>query len=203
MSSEAERLEQLWRGQFGDLYADRNAVIDARREAFWRQLLTAHPIASVLEVGCGQGANLRPIARVLPPAAVWGIDVNRLSVERARTNAPDTNVVHASARELPFRDGWFDLVFTVGVLIHQPDESLADVMREIVRCSRRFVLWAEYHADEPTEVPYRGQSGALIKRDFGRLYADLGAGLVVRDEGFLASDDGFDNATWQLLEKPR
>jgi hypothetical protein len=66
-------------------------------------------------------------------------------------------VQQASAAELPFVDHCFDLVFTMGVLIHQPDESLGRVMSEVVRCSARLVLCAEYYAPEPTEVPYRGE----------------------------------------------
>ena len=35
-------------------------------------------------------------------------------------------------------------------------------MDEIVRCSRRYVLCGEYHADELEEVRYRGEEGALF-----------------------------------------
>ena len=129
------------------------------------------------------------------------MDVSATALERARSNAPGVNAVLASARELPFRDGWFDLVFTVGVLIHQPESTLPLVMSEIVRCSRRFVLWAEYHADRTIEVPYHDEPGSLFRRDYGRLYRELFAGLTVRREGFLGSDEGFDRVTYQLLER--
>jgi pseudaminic acid biosynthesis-associated methylase len=200
--TEAHRLEELWAGDFGDQYADRNAQIDERRERFWSGLLDRFQVGNVLEVGCGQGGNLRPLARRLQPEDIWGVDVNILALDRARRHAPGSNLVRAPARDLPFRDGWFDLVFTAGVLIHQPDDTLSHVIAEVVRCSRRYVLWIEYHADERVEVPYRGQSGALIKRDYGRLYREVAPGLEVRDQGFLGHDEGFDNATWQLLEKP-
>src|SRR4029079_17367651 len=132
-AAEAARLEAMWAGEFGDAYVERNAVLDARRSDFWRTLLGSVPIRTVLEVGCGQGGNLRPIAETLDPADVWGIDINAQAIERARQNAPGTNVIHSVARDLPFSDGEFDLVFTAGVLIHQPDETLPNVMAEIVR----------------------------------------------------------------------
>ncbi len=199
---EARRLEGLWSGEFGDDYVNRNAELDDRREAFWRKLVADLDVATALEVGCGQGGNLRHLGTILRPEAVWGVDVNAEARSRARQNAPGTNVVHGVARLLPFRDAWFDLTLTVGVLIHQPDETLPLVMAELVRVSRRFVLWAEYHADTTTEVPYHGQRGALLKRNYGQICHALFPDLLVRREGFLDVDSGFDRLTWQLLEKP-
>jgi pseudaminic acid biosynthesis-associated methylase len=199
---EASRLEQLWAGEFGDAYVTRNEVLDDRRSEFWRTLLGSAPIRTTLEVGCGQGGNLRPISAILEPDNVYGIDVNAEAIERARRNAPGTHVASSVARDLPFEDARFDLVYTVGVLIHQPDASLPEVMAEIVRCSRRFVLWVEYHAPETVEVPYHGVEGTLFKRDYGRIYHELFPELTIHSEGFLGPEAGFDRGTWQLLEKP-
>jgi spore coat polysaccharide biosynthesis protein SpsF len=198
---EAVRLEHLWEGEFGDAYVERNRALDPRRARFWHRILAAYPVRSVLEIGCGQGGNLKPISEAPQAPEAWGVDVNAKSLARIRENVPGANAVHSVARDLPFRDRWFDLTFTIGVLIHQPDDTLPLVMSEIVRCSRRFVLWGEYYAPERTEVPYRGQEGALLKRDYGRIYHELFPDLVVREEGFLAPEDGFDRTTWQLLEK--
>jgi spore coat polysaccharide biosynthesis protein SpsF len=198
----ASSLEELWAGDFGKAYIERNRVLDERRAAFWSGLLTELEIGSVLEVGCGQGANLRPISRVLDPGSVWGIDINADALAIAAVQAPGVHLVESRARTLPFEDGLVDLAFTVGVLIHQPEETLPTVISEIVRCSRRFVLWGEYYAPATEEVPYHGKSGALYRRDYGAIYHELFPSLVIRREGFLAPDDGFDRVTWQLLEKP-
>lgn len=199
---QAAHLEELWAGEFGRAYIERNRLLDERRAAFWAGLLSEFEIESVLEVGCGQGANLRPIARLLDAHEVWGIDINDDALTIARTHAPGINVVASRARQLPLRDGLVDLAFTVGVLIHQPETTLPTVLAEIVRCSRRYVLWAEYHAPRTEEVPYRGEPGALFRRDYGQIYHDLFPTLMVRREGFLTPDEGFDRVTWQLLEKP-
>jgi pseudaminic acid biosynthesis-associated methylase len=199
---EATRLERLWAGEFGTTYADRNPVVQDRRAGFWDALLERHAIRSVLEIGCGQGANLAPIARRLDPADVWGVDVSALAIDRARVNAPGINVRLSPARQLPFDDGFVDLAFTVGTLIHQPEDSLSGVIAEIVRCSRRFVLWAEYHAPATEEVPYRGIRGSLFRRDYAAIYAASFPELAVVESGFLGEEDGFDRVTWQLLEKP-
>ncbi len=75
------------------------------------------------------------------------------------------------------------LAFTTGVLIHQPESTLPLVMAELVRVSRRYVLCGEYFAPETVEVPYRGVSGALFKRDYGGLYRELFPELRLIDEG--------------------
>src|SRR5438046_10586538 len=91
------------------------------------------------------------------------IDINGKSLANLRGRVSGVNALFAPAREVPFRDRWFDLVFTAGVLIHQPQVSLPLVMNEVVRCSRRWVLAMEYHADGIVEVPYRGPAGPLVK----------------------------------------
>lgn len=200
--TESARLERLWSGEFGDAYAARNADAWKRREPFWRELLGKVEVATVLEVGCNVGANLHWLSQHLEPSSVFGVDVNEEALARARAILPRVNVVRASARELPFRDRWFDMVLTAGVLIHLPPSVLPLAMGEIVRCSARYVLCAEYFAEEPTEVPYRGETGALFKRDFGGLYQQLFPGLRLLEQGFLGSDQGWDDVTWWLFERP-
>jgi len=199
--TESARLERLWSGEFGDEYAARNADAWERRGPFWRELLGKVDVASVLEVGCNVGANLYWLSELLEPSAVFGVDVNEEALARAREILPKANVVLASARELPFRDRWFDLVFTAGVLIHLPPAILPLAMGEIVRCSTRYVLCCEYFADELTEIPYRGETGALFKRDFGALYQELFPDLKLLEQGLLGRDEGWDDVTWWLFDR--
>jgi pseudaminic acid biosynthesis-associated methylase len=198
--SETQRLEQLWRGDFGDAYVDRNIDAYNGREPFWTEIIGRLGPSRVLEIGCNIGGNLRWIAPHLESGAVFGIDVNLKALDALRTFVPDVNAVRASARELPFRDQWFDLVFTMGVLIHQPDESLPDVMAEMARCSSRFVLIGEYFAPEDTEVPYRGVDGALFKRDYGRLFLETNPSATLVESGFMGAAEGFDDITWWLFQ---
>ncbi|MGE0395422.1 MAG: pseudaminic acid biosynthesis-associated methylase [Kofleriaceae bacterium] len=198
---EARRLEDLWGGEFGDEYVDRNIDAAKVREPFWAALLDEIAVSRVLEVGCNVGANLTWIAKRVPEDGVYGIDINRKALARLRAQIPTVNALHSPARNLPFRDAFFDLTFTMGVLIHQPPETLPLVMNEIVRCSRRYVLCGEYASDKPTEVAYRGQTGALFKRDFGGYYEQLFPELRRIKSGFLGKDQGWDDVTYWLFEK--
>jgi pseudaminic acid biosynthesis-associated methylase len=198
---EADRLEELWSGTFGDDYLARNAEAGSHRGPFWDGLLERTRIGSVLEVGCNIGTNLQWLAPALGGQHVYGVDIHLGALEEVRRRLPTVNAVCAAARDLPFRDRWFDLVFTAGVLIHQPTATLPRVMGEVVRTARRYVLAIEYYAAETEEIPYRGQQGALFRRDYGRLYLEAFPELRLADQGTLSREAGWDDVTWWLLER--
>jgi len=201
-SEESSRLEQLWAGEFGDAYVERNLDAHRGRDRFWTELLDRLEVANVLEVGCNVGANLVWISQVLGVENVAGVDVNEKSLEVLRERLPGIKAVLARGHELPFPDGRFDLAFTAGVLIHQAPDNLPAIMSEVFRCSRRYVLCGEYYAEQPEEVPYRGQSGALFKRDYGGLYKELFPQLKLLDRGFLSPEEGhWDRLTYWVFEK--
>jgi len=93
----------------------------------------------------------------------------------------------------------FDLVFTVGVLIHISPEEIHSSMAAIAAGSKRFVLSVEYEADHETEVEYRGQKLALWKRSYGMMYRQRGFKVV--DFGDLKKEDGFDDCRYWLMER--
>src|SRR5437868_222011 len=123
-TDEATRLEQLWNGTFGDAYVSRNASAGGGRAPFWGWHNGRFPAARVLEIGCNVGANLRHFVDVVEPNGLWGVDINETALTQARQALPSVNIGWASARELPFRDGFFDLSVSVAVLIHQPSETI-------------------------------------------------------------------------------
>ncbi len=172
---------------------------------FWNDLLERFPIRSALEVGCNVGGNLRWVAGALGAENVAGVDLNRSALDELERRVPGVTAVEAPGQELPFADGSFDLVFTAGVLIHVGPADLPAVTAEIVRCSRRFVLCAEYFAEEETEVPYRGERGALFRRDYGGLYAEAHPELTLVHRDFLARgpDSTWDDVTVWVFEKPQ
>lgn len=202
MTDEALRLEKLWAGAFGDAYTERNAP-DSRRSIFWKKILSETRPKNILEVGCNRGGNLRWISQILPPRQVYGADINESALGVLKKALPSVNAVWSQARELPFRDGCFDMVFTAGVLIHQPSAGLKRVMNEVARCSRRWVLCLEYFSEKSEAIVYRGHRGALFKRDYGRLYRRWFASLRLKKTGFLGRDQGWDDVTFWLFEKKK
>lgn len=115
--------------------------------------------ARVLEVGIGDGENL-----ALLPAGweVHGVDIalGRLSDCRRRFPQMDGRLVWAEAEALPFVDGRFDAVFTVGGFNYFRDHAQAlREMRRVVRPGGTLVI-----ADELPDL-YRFAPGHALGLD--------------------------------------
>ncbi len=191
----------LWRSEFGRDYTDRNDQPKPERISAWRRLLADSQPRRVLEVGCNVGWNLEYLRR-LGIEELYGVEPQAYAVSRARARNPQFAVLQGTAASLPFRDAYFDLAFTSGVLIHIAPDAIATALDEIYRVSRRWIVAIEYDAAVEQEVLYRGRSSALWKRDHGglwqRRYPQLRAVRTLQ----LAEADGYDDCTAHLFEKP-
>jgi pseudaminic acid biosynthesis-associated methylase len=189
---------EMWSGEFGKQYTDRNQVDWRTVVPFLRPMVEGLSLSRVLEVGCNRGHNLRALREILGPGPeLIGVEPGRYARELARAAGVDAR--DANAFGLPFPDGDFDLVFTAGVLIHVALDDLPRAMREVYRCSRRYILAVEYFSAEETVIPYRGHEDLLWKRDFLRHYQSLFPDLTLVRQGY---NEEWDRSTWWLLEKP-
>ncbi len=190
----------MWRGSFGDAYLTRNRVSWEARIPFWESAIQYCTPGTVFEFGCNAGWNLLAIQACAPNLELFGCDVNQKAVNEARAQGLEVQLVGEQGITGLYEPGSMDMVFTAGVLIHVPPADLERTMRSLIELSGRFVVAVEYHQDEgETEVEYRGQAGALWKRNYGKLYQDLGLRLLSQGEagGWPEKD-----VTYYLLEKP-
>lgn len=190
----------LWRSEFGRDYTDRNDHERPERIGAWRRLLDGIAPARVLEVGCNVGWNLEYL-RGLGVPHLYGIEPQAYAVARARGRGPAFGVLQGTAFDLPFRDRWFDLAFTSGVLIHISPETIGAALDELHRVSRRWIAAIEYDHPTEQEVAYRGHAGALWKRDHGALWRALHPGLRLVRRLELGAADGYDDCTAHLFDK--
>ncbi|MBX3156750.1 MAG: methyltransferase domain-containing protein [Deltaproteobacteria bacterium] len=190
----------LWRSDFGRDYTDRNDREKPERVTSWRRLLDGIAPYRVLEVGCNVGWNLEYLRR-LGVRGLHGIEPQAYAVERARARCDEFDVVQGTAFELPFGDGFFDLAFTSGVLIHISPSTIGAALDEIYRVSRRWIVAIEYDHPTETEVSYRGHAGALWKRDHGALWRTRHPDLREVRTIPLGDADGYDDCTAHLFEK--
>jgi ubiquinone/menaquinone biosynthesis C-methylase UbiE len=90
-------------------------------------------------VGCGQGTDALQICRVLKPGSTYfGIDYSSGSIASARSAIHEASPLsvqpvfeQGDACSLPFDDGSFDAVYSMGVLHHVDDteKAIAEVFR--------------------------------------------------------------------------
>lgn len=194
---------EAWRGAFGREYTDRNVQDPAVVMPAFARMLEGLSIRKVLEVGCNRGHNLVALVRLLgEDAEVVGVEPNPYARAIARRSSDRIGVVGGHASDIPFKSGYFDLVFTSGVLIHVSSDDLPQCLRELHRVSRRYVLAIEYFAETETPIRYRGHDDLLWKRDFLRSYQDVFPDLQLVRGGHVSEREGFDDCAWWLLEKP-
>lgn len=186
----------LWRGDFGQKYTARNRVDWRTRIPFWRDVLMLTGARSVYEVGTNAGFNLTALKHADPLAQVYGCELNDTAASQAERAG--FRIERGTAMEcLRHADDEYDLVFTAGVLIHVAPAELDPTMRAIANASADYVLAVEYAADREEEVPYRGHTGALWRRPYGKLYEAMGLHLVKEwDAGV-----GFDKCQAWLLRR--
>lgn len=130
-----------------------------------------------------------------------GIEPNAYALELARASGVAAGLFRGSAYETPFKNAYFDVVLTAGVLIHIPTEMLNTALEEMYRLSRRYILIIEYLSPRDIEVSYRGKPGLLWKRDFLGHLLELFPHCVVKRSGYFDSEEGFDRTHWWLVSK--
>lgn len=88
----------------------------------------------LLEVGCGEGGNLKLLAS--PPSQTIGVDYSHEKVRWAADQVSGARFARADATRLPFRDGSFDIVLCRDVLHHMTVSEKKSTFDEIVRVCR-------------------------------------------------------------------
>jgi SAM-dependent methyltransferase len=111
------------------------AVIDTLQPFRDAILAEAQPGGRILDIGCGGGQLAIDLKKTRGDLAVTGVDLSINQIRRARARSAraseDVSFIQASALDLPFSDGSFDLVCSVDCLKHWPD-----MMRGLGECIR-------------------------------------------------------------------
>ena len=199
--------EAFWQGEFGNQYVDRNLgqpLVAANLALFAKALTRVGHLDSLLELGTNAGNNLQALHQLLPRCELFGVEINANACAAAKTLGI-AHLWHGSLFDFP-RERTFDLILSKGVLIHLAPELLPAAYAQLYELSQRYILIAEYYNPAPVEVPYRGNSGKLFKRDFAGEMLDRYDDLQLLDYGFgYHRDPQFpvDDITWFVLEKRR
>jgi pseudaminic acid biosynthesis-associated methylase len=204
----------FWKGDFGKEYTDRNPHSMEEWDNFYINCWGKSKIemnesflghlpkeAKLLEVGCNLGLQLNGLQR-MGFTDIYGIELQRYAVEEAKKLTKDINIICGSGFDLPFKDNYFDLVCTNGVLIHISPDDLPKIMAEMYRCSNKYIWGFEYYAPETTEINYRGHTNYLWKADYAQLFMNQFPDLkLVKKEMYPYLDNPSNVDYMYLLEK--
>lgn len=103
----------------------------------------------ILDVGCGKGYLLYEFTQLVPGIEVAGVDISRYALEHAKEEVQD-KLVLGQAQALPFSDGSFDLVISLGTLHNLYIYDLKQAVREICRVMRdqAYIMVESYRTEE-------------------------------------------------------
>ena len=173
---------KFWSGEFGKDYTDRNSRDQATWDKFYTDYYGITKIdmnqefigsldksARILEVGCNTGMQLMGLQR-MGFEYIYGVELQHYAVEKAKEFTKGINIIQGSGFDLPFKDNYFDVTCTNGVLIHIEPNDLIKIMSEMVRTTKKYIWGFEYYADSITNINYRGNEGFLWKADYAELF---------------------------------
>ena len=135
---------------------------------------------------------------------MYGIEINEYAIEKSKeiTKGKCIYTIKGSAFDIPYKDAYFDLVFTSGVLIHISPDDINFVLDEIYRCTKRYILGYECYSDEYTVLNYRGDDNLHWKADFAKLFLERHKDLkLVKEKRYVWLEKPKNIDAMYLLEK--
>ena len=129
--------------------------------------------ASVLDCGCGGGANIKKLLTLCPQGTVKGIDYSAVSVEKSKKvneaaiGAGRCMVMRGSVTDMLFASAQFDLATAFETVYFWPDlpQSFAEV-RRVLRPGGTFLICNECGGENPKDEKWTEKiDGMTIYRD--------------------------------------
>jgi 2-polyprenyl-6-hydroxyphenyl methylase/3-demethylubiquinone-9 3-methyltransferase len=146
-----------------------------------------NPGDRILELGCGYGRVLEPLARIA--AQTWGVDNSMESLQLLRSRQPDSLLVAMDAAHLAFKLHRFDLVLGVQNFISVCNVPPQKVLMACLQVARPggWILLSSYAAQFwPHRLAWfrrQAEEGLLGPIDENA----TGGGVVVCQDGFRAA----------------
>ena len=199
--------ERFWAKTYADDYIKKNSEFDDKLGAqAWTKMLqeTHGEVENFLECGCNIGRNIEQLKWALPNAKPSIIEISEPAFNFVVARHDFDEAYNGPILDSNLEMASYDLVFTMGVLIHISPDHLLDHMRKMFEYSKRYVLIGEYFNRSPVSLDYQGEKDKLFKRDFGKLFLESFE-VSLLDYGFLwghiYDPAGFDDIVWWLFEK--
>jgi|SRR3989344_7755117 len=175
--NETEQIK-FWKSSFGEEFAERNSgSYDEHYKKLFGITIThlnrefisnIKKDSSILEVGCNIGKQLGILEKD-GFNNLWGMDINKVILEKTKCHT-SWNLVDGSILDIPFKNNFFDIVFTSGVLIHISPKDLEKAINEMYRVTKKYIWCFEYFSEECQEIIYRSHKNKLWKNNFIEIF---------------------------------
>jgi ubiquinone/menaquinone biosynthesis C-methylase UbiE len=89
------------------------------------------PARRVLDIGCGYGGLAKYVGESIGATEIHGLDIDPQVLDEARSKGVNAVLVSADQAVLPYPDGYFDVIMTLGIMDEMP--TFDGLLREINR----------------------------------------------------------------------
>lgn len=116
----------------------RQYIVDFLKSISW---------VSLFEIGCGAGANIMKILKEIPGKQMGGIDINPDAIELCQKTFKGGHFKVGTAEDMLMSDKSTDIVLSDMALIYVDSRKIDKYIKEIIRVTRNYVLFCEFHSD--------------------------------------------------------
>lgn len=106
---------------------------------------------SLLEIGCGPGANIAKIVQSIPGKQLGGVDINPEAIALALETFNGAFFKVCPAHDVMMSDDSCDIVLSDMTLIYYGPRRVGAVLEEMKRVARSYVVFSEFHSESPWE----------------------------------------------------
>ena len=146
--------------------------------------LNTNSDSTVLDIGCGGGANIKRLLQICPEGFVSGIDFSATSVSVSRkTNSASLgkrcDIIQGSVSELPYDNEHFDVVTAFETVYFWPDlkNDFSEVFR-VLKNDGKFLICNEMC--DPADTTWSDKIEGMILYDIDELVGILtGCGFTI------------------------
>jgi ubiquinone/menaquinone biosynthesis C-methylase UbiE len=109
------------------------------------RIVSTQTFDSLLDFGCGYGKCLKPLSKHFAHKKLVGVDISSTMLQEAKNYLADSSIeLHKTdGVTLPFADNSFDITLTSHVLIHNPPDKTAKIIKEIKRVTKKTSIHME------------------------------------------------------------
>jgi len=140
-----------WIGDFGRQYTDRNPQNRDEMDALYKRNFGVSRLRlneeflggldrtlRILEVGANMGTQLQFMQK-MGFHNLYGVEIQTYAIQKAKQLTGKVNLIQGNAFDIPFKNNFFDLVYTSSVLIHISPDNILKALDEIYRVSSLYI----------------------------------------------------------------
>lgn len=157
------------------------------------------PNSKVLEFGVGFGRHASYLSK-LENIEFYGVDQSPTMLKSLENNLShyesikERIILIEPRTKLPFPDNYFDVVYTVSVLIHIQPVHLKEILQELIRVSKHKIIHFENKLVEASAVTSQDHNGCWA-HPIESVYQELGIDVDVLSETSTTQDIYMANKT--------